>query len=365
MQVMQRAWLVSVVALLALASCSPCRDGLTAGCNSFNAISKSASEPCVFDCVCEGPLTNFSRTFQHSLSQCVFARVDGTAGNAAFAWISIDSQFTENISNTLSVSSGPTWVNVSSSPNSQLKFATVFSFPTSENASMSDNLTIFNLPNPRANFTGGVTQCVPYMGGGMYTPDDHEGYTWWQPTDAMAASFLTADLLVRRVTSTGNTPWTVLRANVPAHGSHKFNVGPYECDPLEIAFRTKLNVSGLPNLECPLVSSTQSISNRKPPSDVTVVKVAAWHEDNLYRLSIDWMPSQVSGGCDNITYQLSVVSLNSGQWGVFQDVWLVGTEQQNWVVHGANLLSNLQYAVVISPRTAAGSGPQVHYRFDL
>lgn len=361
-----------VVVLLLLNTYTPtaiaaalCVDGSTASCPSGSGEIKG--DVCQFACTCSATAATGEKSFNISgFCNNVLTR-NQISSNATFQWLGVTvSSGTGLFNNTMTLvgeqgKPPQTWI--ASGPPSYSN-AQALSYTNYTSINMTEFVRFDNYTALNVSIWGGIMPCVPLFGAMGVNPD-YTGTTWWSAPHGMVPSYVKVDMLNRTVAYGSGAPtsqWDVLRSDITVKNSFRFALTGHRCMKQELAFRATLNIPGMPALVCPnLDVSSYKVPLATAPGVAAILKIQPqkMHNASTFNITINWLPTNISGGCANVTYQLSVVSLNVHQWGIFEYVSIVGSDPQVWHITNAELETGIQYAAVFTSSTEAGQGGQV------
>ncbi len=343
-----------------------CTNGGLGSCTSGSV--SSAPDYCSFDCICSGAGTanvNFE-------ASCNLVRLNDTSyhRNSTFVWFAISTQNKAAeqallVLNSTGNSSFPAFNWAFNGSVVRTAFAVQLADMTNHSV-FQLSVALYNVTKMQTTFTGGAMQCAPTLGGSMYSPTELTGTIAWIPPDTFNESYVVVDLMQRNYTADGSGEWQLLRAGLNPWGGRQFSFPDYQCTPIELAFRSTLNLPApfTERVRCPEMSSSQLFKVSIAPTQPVVDTIDLTKQANgAYTVNIKWRTSSFSGGCANITYGVAMLSLYVRQW--YAETSLSTTDLdavQFWVIHDADLIPNIQYQVVINTHNAADQAPQVWWK---
>ena len=238
--------------------------------------------------------------------------------------------------------------------------------PDELNNTLFINMSYVQLSNPSdVEFSIGGMPCVPYMSSISWNPLNFMFRAYWKAAEGMKANLFTLDVVQRNYSEGPEPQWKTIQKDfkkqVFATQFHNL-----QCEVVEIAFRTNLNISGVPSVPCAATSFAYPVYLRYPPKGAHVLNYtigpAFQHMgQTVYNVTTLWMGASDLGGCSSVNYSLSFVAINSGQFFYNDVVSKVGSSPTpySWIVPFAPLRPDIQYEFVFYFSSAAGQSDPV------
>ena len=305
---------------------------------------------CNIGCVCT---LNASTVFEVQPFS-VSGMLNGTLDSAVFVWLSQGFATGSNATMRIGVDDQQI-VSTFMSDSSNSSLATVFQNSSAPVLHYSFDFSPMDPQSTVVSFSAAIMPCVPFRSFSVWDVYNKHGQFAWAPSPGMQRNLFQVDFLLKNYSLGEDAPWEVRARNLNTT-SWDFDFLEYQCDPIQVAFRTNLVVPGFPSIECMSMSSPSAkLSMNLAPikgnvTNVAVVRVTA----GLYTVTTTWTESPNLGGCRKVSYRLTLLSLDVAQF--YYGEWLHFDEgkpdqEHTWVVHNATLKEGVQYEVILDVDT--------------
>lgn len=342
-----RLVLLVLYSLVTLAA-SECIDGLYGKCELG-----SGSPVCALHCVCTGLLHDYVPLTSH-------CALNGTFGSTGLAWVKANTyrEGTTNVSFTINNHSV-----FSFSSDSLAQNSTPIAMSNSTILDATSAIQFLQTIPTAANFDFilGAMPCK-LQSSGTWSALRLQGTLRWQLCPGMDRSLVQIDAFMQNMSLGPAAPWQLLAVGMTEPAlAVKFHTR--QCPKVNVAFRARLAIPGVPALPCPEMSDPLELTLSALPAPAVVygvtqpVAAATINGTLCWNVSLVWGESPDPGGCDAVTYTLGIISLTDLAFSVKEVVIFISSNssaRRVWAPADVMLHRGEQYQFVVSARTAHG-----------